>query len=198
MRKKIVTKSKLEKMEKLIVGDKPLRKQGKSSNKKNRELGAENKEQGPGSTKLLPNVTLRHSLVGEKGYGSVQLRQVAFLEAFRSNFWNVSQACQAVGISRQTYYRWRKDQSFQENLNDCQEELKDFIRGKLLELIANNNLIAIIFGCKTICGMVEAQGKQSISMEHSFHTKEMTDRVVSAFEQSRNIDIKPQQSDTQH
>jgi hypothetical protein len=202
MRKRIVTKSKMEKMEKLIVGDKPLIKQCKSSNKKskehpnmkNREQGPGSKEQGAGSREQgaenrenragtgdciqLPKVTLRHVVGDEKSLTPQQSRQLRFLKEYRACFFNVTLACKRIGIARKTFYRWKQDEGFRTELDITQEELKDFIRGKLLELIDQGNLIAIIFGCKAICGMAEAQGQQRIKMEHTFHSKETIDAVV--------------------
>jgi len=35
--------------------------------------------------------------------------QEQFIECYRKKFLNVSATCRAVGISRQTYYRWREN-----------------------------------------------------------------------------------------
>lgn len=63
---------------------------------------------------------------------------------------NVSATCTALGITRMTFYNWRKNrEGLDEALSDVEESLLDFTESKLLEQIQEGNLTAIIFHLKT-------------------------------------------------
>lgn len=62
----------------------------------------------------------------------------------------VSYACNAVHISRWTYYRWRKtDEEFRKKCDDIREDTVDVVESKLFNAIADGNITAIIFYLKT-------------------------------------------------
>lgn len=85
-----------------------------------------------------------------------QVRQREFLRAYTANGFNITQACISSGVGRKTYYHWLdRDPAFCEDLRIAQDELKDYLKSKLLELVEANNLIAIIFANKTLGQMVE-------------------------------------------
>ena len=59
-------------------------------------------------------------------------------------------ACEAVGISRQTYYNWRKsDEVFREAVDEVLETQVDWVENKLLDLINAGDTTATIFYLKT-------------------------------------------------
>ena len=59
-----------------------------------------------------------------------------FLKALKNNLGNISQACKASKISRQTYYRWIDDDvEFEEKCKDVEESLLDLAESRLLEKI---------------------------------------------------------------
>ncbi len=61
----------------------------------------------------------------------------------------VAEICRAANISRQTFYRWRKeDPAFAEALTEARESLLDFVEAKLMKQIDESNLTAIIFFLK--------------------------------------------------
>ena len=65
-----------------------------------------------------------------------ELRQNAFLESYKSNLFNITAACRAVGIYRSNYYRWiDEDLEFAQKVKLIQEEKLDFIECKLMEQI---------------------------------------------------------------
>ena len=73
-----------------------------------------------------------------------------FIEALRNNLGNITKACEAANIGRQTYYLWiDKDKEFKEDTQHIQESLLDLAENKLLENIESNENIAIIFYLKT-------------------------------------------------
>ena len=49
-----------------------------------------------------------------------------FLEVFASKMGNVSKACKAAQISRQTYYDWLKIDDFANKVEEVREGLLDF------------------------------------------------------------------------
>lgn len=62
----------------------------------------------------------------------------------------ISYACQKAGVSRQTFYDWKKqDPEFAQAVEDVEEEIIDVVESKLLTQINDNNLTAIIFYLKT-------------------------------------------------
>ena len=92
---------------------------------------------------------------------SKRARQRAWLEAFKANFFNVTAACNKIGIDRSTYYRWlENDPDFAQAVQDAREEKIDFIEDQLLERISSGDTTAIIFALKTLAkhrGYVERQ-----------------------------------------
>ena len=73
-----------------------------------------------------------------------------FLKALKNNLGNISQACKASKISRQTYYRWIDDDvEFEEKCKDVEESLLDLAESRLLEKIDKYDTTSIIFFLKT-------------------------------------------------
>ena len=60
----------------------------------------------------------------------------AMIEALKKSLGIVSTACESVGISRQTHYRWLKEDSeYKELTEDISEHAIDFVESKLFEKI---------------------------------------------------------------
>ena len=73
-----------------------------------------------------------------------------FLEALHSNLGNISEACNKINISRQTYYRWIDDaQDFESKCKNVSESLLDLAENRLLEKINDYDTTSIIFFLKT-------------------------------------------------
>lgn len=72
-----------------------------------------------------------------------------FLEVYRAKAGIVSDAIDAVGISRTTFHRWRReDPEFDEGAAEVEEAQMDFAESKLLEAINAGDVRAIIFYLK--------------------------------------------------
>ena len=72
------------------------------------------------------------------------------ISALRSNLGVVSNACEALGISRTTYYKYYKaDERFKEQVDGIGDEAIDFVESHLFELIRKGNVAATIFFLKT-------------------------------------------------
>jgi transposase-like protein len=73
-----------------------------------------------------------------------------FVELFTSNACNVSECCKKVGISRNTFYEWKKyDKSFAERIKEAEEGLIDFAESMLYKGIKEGKTTEIIFFLKT-------------------------------------------------
>jgi len=72
------------------------------------------------------------------------------IQELRNNLGIVSSACEALGISRTTYYKYYKaDERFKEQVDSIGDEAIDFVESRLFELIRKGNVAATIFFLKT-------------------------------------------------
>lgn len=79
-----------------------------------------------------------------------KLKKKRFIEAFKRNAGIIKPTCDAVGISRMTYYNWRRqDPAFDEACNDVEDEQGDFVENALLKKVEEGDTAAVIFYCKT-------------------------------------------------
>lgn len=73
-------------------------------------------------------------------------RKKEALAILQRNLGNVSACCEKVGISRATFYEWRRaDADFDEAVREINERALDFAEGKLFEGIRAGNAKLIIF-----------------------------------------------------
>jgi hypothetical protein len=77
-----------------------------------------------------------------------ELKKEQFIKAYEFNGGNISLACKTVNISRDTYYRWMKSSRFKSDVDDALESVIDHVESKLIQLIEEGNLSAIIFFLK--------------------------------------------------
>ena len=75
--------------------------------------------------------------------------KLQFLEALKAKFGNMTEACAAVNIARQTPYNWRcKDPVFAAEWDNVVESLKDFAESKLFQNIQAGKEASIFFFLK--------------------------------------------------
>ena len=80
---------------------------------------------------------------------SEQLKK-ELLSALNKNLGIVSNACEALGISRTTYYKYyNEDSEFRSEVDNVGESTLDFVESKLFELIKSGNVASTIFFLKT-------------------------------------------------
>lgn len=73
-----------------------------------------------------------------------------FLENFKLSFGNISIACEASNITRQTYYNWmKKDGDFARECKDIEERNLDFAEMKLINAIREGKTAELLFYLKT-------------------------------------------------
>lgn len=74
----------------------------------------------------------------------------AMLEALEKSLGVVTSACKSVGISRETHYRWmREDSSYKDSVDDLANVALDFAESQLHQQIKGGNPTATIFYLKT-------------------------------------------------
>ena len=81
---------------------------------------------------------------------SLGQRKKALVEALEKSLGVVSTACKAASISRDTHYRWRKeDPEYKAQVEELSEVAVDFAESHLHKLIKEGNPAATIFFLKT-------------------------------------------------
>ena len=77
-------------------------------------------------------------------------KKAAMVEALTKALGIVKMACESVGISRNTHYRWLKeDEAYKEACDNLPEVVLDFAEHHLHKLISQGNPAATIFYMKT-------------------------------------------------
>jgi undecaprenyl pyrophosphate synthase len=77
-------------------------------------------------------------------------KQVAMVKALVETLGNVTTACLQVGISRETHYRWTKENAlYKERTSEVEEIELDFYENALRKQIKEGNAACIIFALKT-------------------------------------------------
>lgn len=80
----------------------------------------------------------------------MDLKKKYFLKALSKAYGIIAPACNAVGISRNTYYRWyHGDKEFREKADEISETQVDFVESKLMQMIESSDASSIIFYLKT-------------------------------------------------
>lgn len=87
-------------------------------------------------------------------------KKLNFLHSYIEKMGNISQACEDVGISRKTYYRWMKVSKFRDEFNVALEKHNDLIFQRILNLALKEDKDMLKFWAKTQMrhrGFVERQ-----------------------------------------
>ena len=98
------------------------------------------------------------------------------VETLKESFGNISKACNAVGISRTTFYRWQdEDEEFKEATENISEYVIDEVENCLFDQIKNGATAATIFYLKTKGkhrGYIEKQ-----EVDHTTKGESMTPQI---------------------
>lgn len=79
-----------------------------------------------------------------------QVRKQAVIEALQKSLGIVTTACINAGVSRSQFYEWLKnDKEFAMAVEDVEDLQRDFVEGKLLQNIKDNDTQSILFYLKT-------------------------------------------------
>jgi hypothetical protein len=78
------------------------------------------------------------------------INKKAMIEALEKSLGIVTTACKAVGISRETHYRWtREDEAYKEAAQSIADIALDFAESQLHKRIKDGSDAAVIFYLKT-------------------------------------------------
>ena len=81
---------------------------------------------------------------------SEQLKKEQLLKTLEKSLGIVSTACESIGISRTTYYKYyNEDKDFKRSVDSIGDIALDCAESQLFELIKEKNVTAIIFYLKT-------------------------------------------------
>jgi hypothetical protein len=79
-----------------------------------------------------------------------QERKQAVIEALQESLGIVTTACINAGVSRSQFYEWLKnDKEFAKAVEDIEDVTLDFVEGKLLQNVKDNDTQSILFYLKT-------------------------------------------------
>ena len=77
-------------------------------------------------------------------------RKQAVIEQLKESLGIVTTACINAGIDRSTFYEWMKnDAEFAKAVDDIEDVTLDFVEGKLLQNVKDNDTQSILFYLKT-------------------------------------------------
>lgn len=100
---------------------------------------------------------------------------------------NIRLACRKIGISRNTYYRWKKeDEEWGKKMDEIKEEkdeeMNDYAEGKLYEHIKDDNIASLIFYLKTrhpsYGQKLKLEGEIKHNLKLSKDEKELLNRAI--------------------
>lgn len=81
---------------------------------------------------------------------NTDINKKAMIEALEKSLGIVTSACKAVGISRETHYRWlREDEEYKLAITSIEDIALDFAESQLHKQIQNGEVSATIFYLKT-------------------------------------------------
>lgn len=101
-----------------------------------------------------------------------------FLKNYSKTYGNIAKSCKSIGIARNTYYNWLKDDfDFNQKIKDTIESIKDDIETLAFERIKNNSDRVLIFLLQTKC---KDRG-YSISKEVVIETPEIPKNTLENF-----------------
>lgn len=98
-----------------------------------------------------PNGLLRmEALLEDAG---TRARQHLFVNALVACNFNKSEACKKVNLPYITLWQWMKhDVFFEQLMDEIDEHRKNFLEGTLMDLVAQKEVSAVLFACKTQLG----------------------------------------------
>jgi hypothetical protein len=81
---------------------------------------------------------------------NTDIKKAAMIEALEQSLGVVTTACKVVGVSRETHYRWLKeDEEYKEKVDALIDVALDFAESQLHKQIRDGNSTATIFYLKT-------------------------------------------------
>lgn len=85
-----------------------------------------------------------------KKRASMAVLKTMMIQAMEKSLGIVTTACRSVGVSRDTHYRWlREDSEYRQSIDSIESMALDLAESKLHQEILNGNTACIIFFLKT-------------------------------------------------
>lgn len=88
-----------------------------------------------------------------------------FLKAYKAKALNISVACQSAGISRGTYYLWRKQDKFDKECQELEESFKDWVESQITKKMQEGDNTMLIFYSK--CKLKDRGYVERQEIDHS-------------------------------
>jgi len=109
----------------------------------------------------------------------------ALIEAYRYSSFNLTEACDEIGIQRSQVAKWlQKDPEFQNRMDGVDEEKKDLVESSLLQKVASGDIAAIIYASKCLLSGPKGRGYDENKTLNAridvVHSKETADAVIEA------------------
>lgn len=102
-----------------------------------------------------------------------------FAEMYAKKGCNIHATCEAMKISRMTYYRWReKSQAFCERLDAVREAQRDWGESKLIEAIDKGDIPSLHFFLRTQCRDRGYDTTQNVKLSGTVKTQQITKEDV--------------------
>ena len=93
-------------------------------------------------------------------------KQKLFLQLFEHKAANISMTCESIGISRDTYYEWRKKYpKFDQGCKEIEEGLIDFAESQIIINIKNGKETSLIF---FLCNKAKHRGWENLNKIQHF------------------------------
>jgi hypothetical protein len=114
--------------------------------------------------------------------GQMEGRQLQhlYLLALASSSWNADRACKTIGVQPYMLQAWRKDPDFCKVAQAISEAKRDFVEGRLLDLVNGGHAGATIFAAKSLVPeyqetrTLKHTGKVDVDVQHT-HTLALED-----------------------
>jgi hypothetical protein len=141
------------------------------------------KRRGGDSTKPDIKIVKKEKPTMEKKVEELTIMQNSVIEAYRYSSFNLTEACNQTGITRDMVVGWMEDDpDFKDRLEQVDEEKKDLVESHLLAKVAQGDIAAIIFASK--CLLKDRGYKENPDVVRAridiVHSKEERDAVVAA------------------
>lgn len=92
----------------------------------------------------------KNNFESERVVNNLRERKKATLAFYEKSMGNITATCREIGISRQTFYRWCKnDKNFNQAVNNVSEANLDYAESMLLKNIKEGKEVSLIFFLKT-------------------------------------------------
>ena len=99
-----------------------------------------------GARPPFPNRAETNARAENRSFQNMEKKKKEALRKLKESFGNISVTCEQVGVSRQTFYQWRReDEEFNAEVEEINERTIDFVESKLIQGINEGSARLIMF-----------------------------------------------------